>query len=90
MAKVQRNVLLGKFTTWNRDCYYQPARMGEATVAPTIAAQMMGSVGVRQAETARHEMRFSLGNKTRSRPGTPFKYGMNIEKREGERKDLRQ
>ena len=68
MAKVHRNVLLSKFTTWNR-VYYQLARIKETTVAPTIAAQMMGSVGVRQADIARHEMKFNLGNKTRRRPG---------------------
>jgi hypothetical protein len=29
--------------------------------APTMAAEMMGSVGVRQAEMARHEMKLRLG-----------------------------
>jgi hypothetical protein len=33
-----------------------------------IAAQMIGSVGVRQAEMAKHEMKFSCGKSARSNP----------------------
>lgn len=35
---------------------------------PTIAAHMIGSVGVRQAETAKHEMKFRDGKRVRIKP----------------------
>ena len=40
---------------------------------PTIVEQMMGSVGVRQAEITKHDIKSSRGNKRRRRPRRAMK-----------------
>jgi hypothetical protein len=42
--------------------------MGITKDVPTIAAQMIGSVGVRQAAMARHEINVREGNRARMIP----------------------
>jgi hypothetical protein len=61
-------MLQGELATFRKHKSIDTTDRGTQKDGPTIAAQMMGSVGVRQAAMARHEINVRSGNKARVIP----------------------
>ena len=68
VAKINGNVSLSKFTAYEASIEDPSTEKNLFVNTPTIAAHIMGSVGVRQAATAKQEIKSNLGKIARKRP----------------------
>jgi hypothetical protein len=66
LPEIERDMLPCKLSSWEQ--LLQGVTEEEKFHVPTMAAQMIGSVGVRQAEIPRQEMNEREGKRDRIRP----------------------